>query len=55
MELNTGDFTNPQTLNVNELRNDLPNQDIRVLDELIKDANTGNDLIINIYYRIIQR
>ena len=46
MELNT-EFTNPQDEDINTLRSDFPNQDVRILDELMEDANTGNNLIVN--------
>jgi len=46
MDLNT-EFTNPQTEDINVLRNDVPNEDVKLLDELIRDANTGNNLVVN--------
>ena len=36
-----------QDEDINTLRSDFSNQDVRILDELMEDANTGNNLIVN--------
>ncbi len=46
-ELSQLDLTNPLVEDINSERDSLPDSDQRVLDELIKEVNTGNDLIVD--------
>ncbi len=41
------DYSNPLVDNVNTDRDSLPDSDQEVLDKLIKEVNTGNDLIVD--------